>query len=129
MVTSYVRNDDLRVYPGDDRAFTWPVLNDEGAPMSLSGWSARAQVRPMLGGPVLHEWTTDDGSIVLTSAAEDGHGGLTTSGLTLRVVDSETWTWNHGRYDIHLTDPSSKTQVLARGTVVVDRGVTGARDE
>lgn len=123
MVASYVRNDDLRVYPGDDRAFTWPVLNDEGAPMSLSGWSARAQVRPMLGGAVLHEWTTDDASIVLRSVGEDE-----TSSLTLRVDDSETWTWRHGRFDIHLTDPSGHTQVLARGTVVVDRGVTGASD-
>ena len=83
----------------------------------------------MLGGLAIHEWTTDDGSIVLTSAAEDGHGGLTASGLTLRTADSESWAWSHGRYDIHLTDPSGRTQVLARGTVVVDRGVTGARDE
>jgi hypothetical protein len=125
MVASYVRVDDLRVYPGDDRAFTWPVLNDEGAPMSLVGWSARAQVRPMLGGGVLHEWSTEDGSIVLQSAAEGPGGVVIPSSLTLKVDDSESWTWRHGRFDIHLTDPNGRTQVLARGSVVVDRGVTG----
>lgn len=113
MVTSSVRHDDLRIYPGDDRALTWPVQNDEGTAMDLTGWSALAQVRPMLGGPVLHEWSTDTDSIVLGP-----------NGLTLKVADSESWSWSGGRYDIHLTDPSGRTQVIARGTVVLDRGVT-----
>lgn len=115
MAASYVRRSVLRFYPGDDRAFTWgPMLDDAGDALNLVEWSALAQVRPMLGGGVLHEWSTEDGSITLT---EGGH-------LTLKVDDSETWTWTGGRFDIHLTDPNGKTQVIDSGTAVVDRGVT-----
>lgn len=116
-VTSGVRRTILRIYPGDDRSFTWPVSDKDGGPIALTGWTARAQVRPMLGGGLLHEWSTDDASIVLADST-----------LTLRVDDSETWSWNHGRFDIHLTDTTHRTQVLDSGVVIVDRAVTGASD-
>lgn len=113
MVASTVRRTHLRIYPGDDRAFTWPVTDKDGEPMALTGWTVLAQVRPMLGGGVLHEWSTAAGNAVLFDST-----------VTLSMADSETWEWNHGAYDIHLTDTTDRTQVLDSGTIVVDRGVT-----
>lgn len=113
---SYVPIVDLAIYEGDDRAFTFPVLDADGQPMPLSGYSARAQVRDKpakAGGVLLHEWSTAAGNAVVGSGA-----------VTLQVSDSETWSFTEGVYDLQLVDAQGNHQVIARGRVKVTYGVT-----
>jgi hypothetical protein len=113
-VAEYIRYDPLVVAQGDDRAFSWALLDADGEPINLQGFTAKAQVRAHpRSAEVLHEWSTANGKAVLGGGA-----------LTLKVNDSETWDWDRGVYDIHLTDGDGNTEVLARGSIVVVPAVT-----
>lgn len=46
-----------------DRTITWK--DHTGSPINVSGFSARMQIRDRIGGTVLHEFNSGDGSIVL----------------------------------------------------------------
>lgn len=109
-----VRVDDLVIQQGDDRPLVWTLADSTGAPVNLDGYTAVAQVRAKpSSSTVLHEWATDDGSAVLSESA-----------VTLKVADSETWTWTRGVYDLHITDPTSSTTVIARGAITLIPAVT-----
>ena len=114
MFSDYVRNDDLRIYAGDDRPIIWPVTDLAGAPADLSGFTVQAQVRASPQAPdVLQEWSTTNGRAAIVGST-----------IQLAVDDSETWTWSQGAYDLHLIDSSSRHEVIAWGRVVVLPGVT-----
>lgn len=114
MFSDYVRNDDLRVYAGDDRPIVWPITDLTGEPADLSGFSVQAQVRASpTTSTVLHEWSTVNGRAEIEGAT-----------VRLLVDDSETWTWTRGVYDLHLIDPSNRHEVIAWGRVTVLPGVT-----
>lgn len=102
-----VRVDNLVV--ADSRPIEWPLLDADGAPLDVRGWSALAEVRAYPGGPVLHRWSSTDRSIVLTVGA-----------LTLQVTDVEGWTWRVGDYDIVLRAPGqTEPTIVARGRIRV----------
>lgn len=114
MFSDYVRNDDLRIYAGDDRPITWPLTGEGGGPANLSGYTVRAQVRASPDATVvLHEWSTGAGNVLLANSA-----------VSLLVDDSESWTWTEGVYDLHLIDSVSRHEILAWGRVTVLPGVT-----
>lgn len=115
MFSDYVRNDDLRIYAGDDRPITWPLRAAlGGGPVDLSGYTARAQVRATPdAAAVLYEWSNAHGNVRLTD-----------SSVSLLVDDSDAWTWTDGVYDLHVIDPIGRHEVIAWGRVVVRPGVT-----
>jgi hypothetical protein len=109
-----VRVDDITVQQGDDRPLVWALADAAGAPVNLEGYTAVAQVRARHhSATVMHEWTTADTSAVLSEST-----------ITLKVDDSEDWTWHSGVYDLHLTDPLGATQVIARGKITLIPAVT-----
>lgn len=111
---NYVRFDNLLIEQGDDRPFSWPITDQSGEPVDLTGYTARAQVRDTArSATVLHEWSTTAGNVALTDST-----------VTLLVRDSLDWTWDHGRYDLRVTDTQGNTEVIARGTVVLTAAVT-----
>lgn len=113
-MAQYVRFDNLAIQQGDDRPFTWDLTSAQGDPVDLTGYSARAQVRDMSNSSaILHEWST-----------ENGRAQLANSTVALLVDDSDSWTWDHGRYDLRVADSNGNTEVIARGTVVVTAGIT-----
>jgi hypothetical protein len=115
-VTDGVRSSEpLVIYAGDDEPITF-TLTSNGAPVSLDGYSARAQVRDRADSTtVLHEWTTDDGTAEFST--QD-------STVSLNVIDSESWTWRSGVYDLHVTDFAGRTKIVDRRPVVVIPAVT-----
>lgn len=114
MFSDYVRNDDLRIYEGDDRPITWPVTDASGAPVDLTDYTVRAQVRAHPDSEVvLHEWSTTN------SRAE-----IVGSSVLLHVDDSDSWDWSRGVYDLHLIDSTNRHEVIAWGRVTVLPGVT-----
>lgn len=114
MSKSLVLVDDIVIYQGDDRPLVWTLADDSGDSVNLDGYTALAQVRTRPNaGTVLHEWSTATSRIVLSE-----------SRVTLKVDDSEDWTWRAGVYDLHLTDPLGTTQVIARGKITLVPAVT-----
>lgn len=105
----YVRNDDLRIFAGDDRPIVWPL-----GVADLTGYTAVAQARSEPSSEVvLQEWNTDDDSILLAD-----------SSLSLIVDGSDTWEWTNGVYDVHLIDPIGRHEIIAWGRILVHPGVT-----
>lgn len=107
----------LVIYQGDDRPIVWSLSSMvSGAPVNLDGYTARAQVRDRADSTtVLHEWSTTDGTAEFST--ED-------STVSLLVVDSDTWTWRSGVYDLHVTDFAGRTEIVDRRPVVVIPTVT-----
>ena len=111
---TYVRNDPIVIYAGDYRPFTWPLTDTSGAPLVITGYTARAQVRASASDPiVLQEWSTTNGRAVLS-----------TGSVSLLVDDSPGWTWTAGVYDLHLIDSAGRHEVIAYGPIRVQPGIT-----
>lgn len=107
--------DNITIYQGDDEPITWTLTDEQGNPANLAGHSVVAQVRRRRDptSPVLHEWSAEAGNVVLAG-----------SSVSLKVDDSESWTWSFGFYDLHLTDPVGRVRVPVRGSVTVIPAVT-----
>ncbi|WP_344923150.1 hypothetical protein [Streptosporangium oxazolinicum] len=88
-------------------------------PLDLTGFTARSQIRPNHGRDtaVLHEMTTENGSIVI-----DGTAGKIT--LTIPGAVSSLWLWLQGVYDFELVDPDGEPERLLQGAAYVDPEVT-----
>ena len=99
---------DIVFQAGDDRPAVIPVVDAAGHARDVTGWTVLAVVRRDPGGPVLHQWSTTDGS------ARCGP-----QGVTLLTDDSDEWTWERGRYDVRATAPSGAREVVAFGTAIV----------
>lgn len=111
---------DLSIPKGTTWAAQWPVTDEAGASVDVTGWTVRAQVRPSKGSDtVLHEWSTTIGN------AEAGDGFVS---LSVDYSDSETWTWERGVYDVLLTSLDDVRTKLDSGSVRVDATVTRDAD-
>lgn len=110
MYENYVQLDNLQIQQGDDRSFTWDLTDQEGNPVDTSsGFSAHAQLRSMSSPhQVLQEWKSQDGTATFG-----------TSSVSLKTTGSSAWTWDFGVYDLKVTDSLNRTEVIARGTMVL----------
>jgi hypothetical protein len=106
----------LVIEQGTTSQYAWPVLDDDGDPVTLTGYTATAQVRRSVdSADVLHEWSTTDDTILLQS----NNVILVTPPAT-----SLDWTWTKGVYDILITAPDGAVSRVGHGVVVVSRSVT-----
>jgi hypothetical protein len=104
----------ILVRRGTTQQFGWPILR-AGQRVSLDGWTVRALVRPALDSDVvLHEFSTTEGN----ARTENGYV------LIESTVDSETWPWDAGIYDVHATDPDGNVLHVAEGPIKVRKSVT-----
>lgn len=91
---------------------------DPAAPVDLTGWTARAQIRKTVGGEV---WLSlaDGAGITL-----DDQGTITVS-ITHETTEDEVWNGrDRGVWDLELVNPSGKITRFAEGTVKVSHDVT-----
>lgn len=102
---------DLTIEQGADFELTIPVLDAAGAAQTVTGWTARAQVRRRTDDPTpLAELTcTCTGAQVV---------------VTVPAATSTGWSWTAGRYQIELEDPAGAVTRLAQGRVVVSPEIT-----
>lgn len=108
---------DITLEQGADYQLALPVLDDTGAPVTVTGWTARVQVRRRASdSSVLAEFTT---------AAD---GGLTVAGtevlLTVPAATSSAWVWTAGQYQLELVDPDGVVTRLAEGRFTVSPETT-----
>lgn len=87
-------------------------------PRSLSGYSARMQIKNRAGGTVLHSMTSaTDGGIVLNDAEK-------VIELSIAAATAEAFDWANGVYDLELVSPGSVVTTLLEGAVTVGAEVT-----
>lgn len=106
----------LVIQQGTTWAVSWPITDDQGSPLDVSGCTVRSQIRPAKDSDeVLHEFSTQTGN----ASAEQ-------NAVTLSVAPavSSAWTWRNGVYDVELTDPAGRVARIAEGTVTVSPEVT-----
>lgn len=106
----------LVIQQGTSWGVTWPIADQQGNPLDVSGYTVHAQIRPSKeADEVLHEFSTQAGNAVAEQNAVT---------LTLDPAISSAWTWRHGVYDVELTDPQGRVARIAEGTVTVSAEVT-----
>ncbi len=106
----------LVIEQGTTSQYAWPVLDDDGEAVSLVGYTALAQVRRSVDSEdVLHEWTSEDQSIVF-----QGNNVV----VVTPPATSLAWTWTRGVYDVLITAPDGTVSRVGEGTIKVSRSVT-----
>jgi len=99
---------------GTTQQFGWPILR-AGQRVALDGWTVRALVRASIDATeVLHEFSTAEGN----ARTENGYVLIESN------VDSETWPWETGVYDVHATDPDGNVLHVAEGPIKLRKSVT-----
>ncbi|MGS2647082.1 hypothetical protein [Streptosporangium sp. LJ11] len=102
-----------------DRLLQLTTQGTNPQPLVLTGYSARAQVRPNRGRDtvVLYELTSDGGGLAI-----DGPAGHIT--VTIPGEDSSAWLWTEAVYDLEIVSPDGKVTRLLKGAFRVDPEVT-----
>lgn len=107
---------DLRINQGETFELAVPVLDDDGAPVSLAGFTARGQIRSHAASPtVLYEWSTANGNVNFDVNAVV---------LTVSAATSSLWTFRTGRWDLELVATDGTVTRLVEGHVIAHPEVT-----
>ena len=113
---------DLKIEQGADFAFTVKYIDDAGAPINLTDYTAKMKIRPSKDSDLLlAEYTTTNSKIVITGA---------TGTVAVREIAANTllYNWVAGVYDLVLIPSAlAPTQLAVRileGNVVMSREVS-----
>lgn len=110
------RSDSLTIQQGTTQSFLWPIVDANGDPVNVTGWSVRAQVRATVAAEaVLHEWSSTLANVTL---GPDGVVLHSTPAVSL------AWTWTRGVYNVLLTDLTGNVYEIAQGSITVDPSIT-----
>lgn len=84
-----------------------PVLDEQGDPVDVSAYTARAQVRHSERDPVLHEWADDTIECVGTEVV-----------LHVRAEETSAWQFTSANFSIEIYAPvTSAPRVIAQGVI------------
>lgn len=92
----------------DSFSIVIPVLDANNNPVTVTGWTAKAQVRRSAGEPVLYEWSAASSNITCSG-----------TNVTLAVTAAATaaWTWTDAQIQVVVTDLSSQPHCIAAGAI------------
>lgn len=93
-----------------------PDEPDPAAPVDVTGWTAKLQVRDAQAGSVLWSASTEDGRITVGGA--DGRFRVTVPGTVTSGMTRD------GVYDLLATPPSGSPERVAQGSAFASLGVT-----
>lgn len=115
-----VRLDTWNIDQGADFTRWYPVTDPtSGLPINLTGWTAKAQIRPARdSSTLLHELTSAGGTILL------GVDGKVTFKIAGSVSALWTWIGTEARFDCLLTGPTSQLIRMVEGKVLVSPNTT-----
>lgn len=101
---------DWEIIKGETFNIDVDVLDKTDAPVTVTGWTVKAQVRRSENEPVLHEWSTANGNVAVN-----------TTSVTLKVIGSATslWEWTDAQISIEVYEPgpANTPHVIAMGTI------------
>lgn len=107
---------DLRINQGETFQLAIPVLDDNGDAVSLSGMTARGQIRTYASSPtVLYEWSTANSNIAFNS---------NNVVITVPAATSSLWGFRTAQWDLELVDGTGITTRLTEGAVIIHPEVT-----
>lgn len=106
---------DLLINQGETWSIIFPVVDVANKPVTVTGWTAKAQIRGSETASVLYEWSATFGNIVV---------GTTTVTLSVPAATSAAWWWTSGLYDLDLTDTAGRIYRIAQGAVRVSPQIT-----
>lgn len=112
---------DITCRLGDTFTLTFPILDSASAPVTVTGWTVRAQVRHAAGDSLLYEWAT-------TPSA--GQGTATVSGtsvvLAFNGAVTKLWAWRQpAQFDLFIYEPSTAVpHAVAAGRFLVIPPIT-----
>ena len=110
---------DITIEQGADFSLPLTWKDGSGAPINVSGYSARMQVR--------ENYDSDDYILFLTSDAGGGitlGGALGTVGVAISAADTALLAQVDAVYDLELESPSGQVTRLTQGRVFISREVT-----
>lgn len=113
----------LKINKGETFRHTLTWLDATEAPVNLTGYKARMQIRPDIDSDqVLLFFASDpllnpDGTITLTNATGEIE-------LYLSAVDTAAITWSAGVYDLEMYQSSDEVTRLVEGKISVSKEVT-----
>lgn len=106
-------NNTLTLTQGVRSGFAWPIVDTAGAPATLTGYTARAQVR---------EQEHADSTLLATLTAEISGSSVVVS---WGDVESRAWSFANGFMDVILRDETGEGRVIVwQGQVHVDQVIT-----
>lgn len=92
--------------------------DDDGAPINLTGATARMQAREASNvSAVLFEASTANGKLAIV-------GDLGQITLTITAAESSAFAWSFGKYDLEVTTAGGLVYRLLRGTISISAEVT-----
>ena len=109
---------DFVVPQGSDVTLTVPILDATGAPQTVTGWTAKAQVKRRVNdATVYYEWNTTAGVAVAQCVGTN---------LLLKIPASVSllWAWRTGVWDAVVTSPDPTVSRPAGGLIRVQPIVT-----
>jgi hypothetical protein len=101
----------LIIWQGSKYIRQFPVLDDDGDPINVDGWTARAQIRA---------YARSASALYTLAPVCSG----TTVTITIPAADSSLWTWRTGLWDLELLAPVGDPEPLVNGHVVVHPEIT-----
>lgn len=111
--------DNITVPQGAAWSRTWSITDSNNQPLTVTGWSVRAQIRLSHDDLVLFEWNTTGGVGIGTATASG-----TTVTVALNGADSAAWTFTKAEYDVYLTDPRGVPTRIVEGQLTVSPSIT-----
>jgi len=117
MTDSKVPTYDIEVYQGEKWAMTVYAKDDNDAPLTLTGYTAKMDVRPGPGGDLLLHMETGGQGITITGAA----GQID---LELTSAQTAALAFEKGRYDLFIVSSGGDPTPLFRGDFAVTQRVT-----
>jgi hypothetical protein len=104
-------NEDLEVYQGDDISVTVTVRNADGTPATLTGYTAKAQVRKTSAdfGPVMAEFTCTIQTNVISLSLSNAQ--------TVLLAGPHYW-------DVQIKSPGGSVTTLVRGRLLATEEIT-----
>jgi hypothetical protein len=97
------------------------ILDENGQPVTLDGYTARLQIREYTEAPdpPLADWSTEGDNPVISIDETGQRFAFFVSGAT-----TGAYPWRHGVFDMLVTDPDGNPDRLLRGEAEVDLAVT-----
>jgi hypothetical protein len=108
---------DVRMYAGDTWRRTWKLKQADGAPVDLTGATARLHLRDSAGTLVVEASTGLDGRIVITGAI--GQIAMTVSASVTAGIAVGRYRWA-----LELTELGGIVTTLESGTMVILEDIT-----
>lgn len=103
-----------RISQGAREQLNIPILDGDGAPVTLTDYTVDAMIKDRPGGEVLYTWPAEDVEIAGTAVS-----------LSVPAPVSAEWTWSVGWYRVLLTAPDADpddpmTARVLQGVIVID---------